>query len=264
MINKLIAPIAARLESNRLERIWKLALVDFKKRYYNDRLGLVWALLHPLLRIAVYFIIFKYVFSYRQDNYGIFLFAGLILWMFFIESTKGGLTIFRRKRYLIESIQVNKLDLFFSHILGVAIGFLFNLASFLIIMICAGILPSWDILWLPSLILNVMLLSFGGAMILAIIGLYFNDITHAWDIVALFGFWTAGIFFRVEDILKHFPWMKWAHPFLGIVHNSRNVTMYGEPPAWDMYLYNWIAGLIMVAIAMVMYYAHNHKVLERL
>ena len=50
-------------ENNRLERIWKLAQVEFKKRYYNDRLGLVWALLNPLFQMGIYYLVFKYIYK---------------------------------------------------------------------------------------------------------------------------------------------------------------------------------------------------------
>jgi ABC-type polysaccharide/polyol phosphate export permease len=64
-------------ENNRLERIWKLAQVDFKKRYYNDRLGLLWALINPIFKVIVYFLVFSLFFKVQQENYGLYLFSGI-------------------------------------------------------------------------------------------------------------------------------------------------------------------------------------------
>ena len=59
MINKILRPLIKRLpENNRIELIWKLAQVDFKKRYYNDSLGLFWALLNPIFRILIYCLLY--------------------------------------------------------------------------------------------------------------------------------------------------------------------------------------------------------------
>jgi len=238
--------------------------VDFKRRYYNDKLGLVWALLHPLLRIAIYYYIFKYVFQVREEDYGIFLFSGLILWMFFAEISKSGMRVFRSKRYLIESVQVKKIDLFYSQVLASFLGFLFNLASFYIIAAISGIIPTIHVLWLPILLLQVLVISFGASLFLAVTHLYFNDIQHAYDILILLGFWTAGIFFPPEQILAGAPWIKYVHPFLGIVDNMRNISMYGTGINWEFFWINSAAAVVILAAGLAMFYGFSHKVLERL
>ena len=45
-------------KSNRLERIWLLAKIEFKLRYYENKLGLLWALIKPLLQMAIYYVAF--------------------------------------------------------------------------------------------------------------------------------------------------------------------------------------------------------------
>ena len=47
--------------SNKLERLWLLAKIEFKMRYYENRLGLLWALLKPVLDICIYYIAFKVI-----------------------------------------------------------------------------------------------------------------------------------------------------------------------------------------------------------
>lgn len=41
-------------ENNQWERIWILAKTDFKLRYYETTLGLIWAFLHPIIRMVIY------------------------------------------------------------------------------------------------------------------------------------------------------------------------------------------------------------------
>ncbi len=226
MINTLLKPVIRFIpENNRWERIWKLAQVDFKKRYYNDRLGLFWALLNPLFQIMIYFFVFKYVFKVPTENYGIFLFAGMIMWMFFAEIAQKGLAMIRSKKYLLENIQFNKMDLFYSTMITGFLGFFFNLVAFTIICHVLGIYYSWTFLKFPILLINVIMIGLGVSMILATIQIFFKDIVHAWSIVMLFGFWTSGVFFRAEKFLEIFPPILYIHPFNGIIINMRNITM---------------------------------------
>ena len=105
-------------ENNRFERIWMLGKVDFRKRYYDSKLGLVWALINPLFRLCVFYYVFTVLFERGGDNFVLHLFSGLIFWFFFVETTKKALVIFKQKKYLIENISFNKLDLFYSLILS--------------------------------------------------------------------------------------------------------------------------------------------------
>jgi len=88
VINKITAPVLRKIpENNRFERIWTLAKVDFKKRYYDSVLGMVWALLNPLLRLAVYTLAFEFIRNAQFENFHIYLFSALLCWMFFTELT---------------------------------------------------------------------------------------------------------------------------------------------------------------------------------
>jgi len=68
MLNNVVDKLINRIpENNRVERIWKLAQLDFKKRYYNDNLGILWSLLEPLFRIGIYYFIFKVVLKVKES-----------------------------------------------------------------------------------------------------------------------------------------------------------------------------------------------------
>ena len=109
MIKKLLGHIYINNFSSysRLERIWKIAQVDFKKRYYNDRLGLLWALINPLTQISIYYFVFTRIFQRNQENFVLYLFCGILTWLAFTEATKMGSRVLIRKKYLTENIQFN-------------------------------------------------------------------------------------------------------------------------------------------------------------
>lgn len=264
MLNSFIKPFERYLpENNRLERIWKLAQVDFKKRYYNDKLGLFWALLNPILQICVYWYIFGHVFKLDKiDNYGIFLFAGIILWFAFSEASHKGLSIIKSKRYLLENIQFNKLDLFFAQVLSVFLGVGFNLVAFLGLCLVFGYRFDLSILLLPIILFNVALISLGVSMILATIQIFFKDIIHAWSIIMLLGFWTSGTLLQGEKLIASFPPIQYIHPFVGIIINMRAITM--EIGEWNnkLMLVDLLWGLGLFLIGRYLFQKFSSKALE--
>ena len=117
-------------ENNRIERIWLMAKFDFVTRYYGSFLGLFWALLKPLFQLLIYYFVFTVIFNNSTEHFLMFLFVGIILFQFFTEAAGGSLRIFKSKRYLLENIQINRLDIFYAAICATFIGFLFNFTAF--------------------------------------------------------------------------------------------------------------------------------------
>src|SRR5687767_1665844 len=87
-------------KTNKLERLWLLAKIEFKLRYYENKLGLLWALLKPIMDICIYYIVFQVVLQQNIPAFASYLFIGLILWNFFIESTSGTVALLHTKKYL--------------------------------------------------------------------------------------------------------------------------------------------------------------------
>ena len=122
--------LANFLNSNRFERIFLLAKTDFSTRYYGSVLGLLWAFINPFFKLLVYYFAFSYlIFRNRDHKFVLYLFTGIILWTFFAQTTKQGMRVLNTKRYLIQNIEINKVDIFLSHAISNFIGLLFNLFS---------------------------------------------------------------------------------------------------------------------------------------
>ena len=51
--------------SNKLERLWLLAKIEFKLRYYENKLGLLWALIKPVMDMTIYYVAFKIILKHK-------------------------------------------------------------------------------------------------------------------------------------------------------------------------------------------------------
>src|SRR5919202_5703251 len=118
--------------SNKSERLWLLAKIEFKLRYYENKLGLLWALIKPIMDVGIYYVVFKVIMKTDVPAFASYLFIGLILWNFFVESTSGTIQILNTKKYLYEYSNMNKLEIYVSTLLSNSIGFFFNLVMFVI------------------------------------------------------------------------------------------------------------------------------------
>lgn len=264
MLSQILSPVARFFpENNRLERIWLLAKVDFKKRYYESILGLFWAFMNPLFKVAVYWFAFTYLMGNKDPNFGFYLFLGLLIWLFFGEVTNKSMKVFKSKKYLIENIQFNKMDLFYSLMISSSIGFLFNFSAYYVLSMFK--IPFYtSIVWLPILVSNLIIVALGVGLILACLSLYIKDLEHVWTMVLQAGFWTAPILFRGEAIMEKAPFLLYINPVSGLIINVRHAIFYGTEMDWFMFVYNFAYGFFLLAIGLWLFRICSPQIIERL
>lgn len=254
VINKIAEPVINLLpENNRFERIWILAKFEFKKRYYDSALGMVWALLNPLFRLAVYTFAFKYIRDSNKENFSLYLFSGLLIWMFFTELTNKGMNALKQKKYLVENIQFNWIDIFYALTASTLIGTAFNFMAYFVMSLFFQIYPSIYTLWFPLLILNMSIITLGFSIILASLNIFIKDINHVWSIVILAGFWTAPIFFYLEDFPEKYNFLLYIHPASSVLINIRNSIFYNQQIDWMFFAWGWFYALITMVIALLLF-----------
>lgn len=265
-MSSLVGDIYFRLNVHRrLERIWKIAHIDFKKRYYDSFLGLFWALLNPLFRLGIYYFIFTTFFSEgRIENFALYLFSGLITFLYFKELSTNAMTIFNSKRYLIESIQISKIDLFYSSAISCTIGYLFNLFAFVLMSLFFSIQYSFNVLYMIPIIITICIMGTAFGIILATIRIFFKDIVQFWMMASLLMFWSCPIFYRGEAIIEKVPIIMYLNPMSGVIHNVRPVLMYATPPDFFWIIYTFCFAVLLYLISLVVLKKGTKKVLENL
>lgn len=266
MINQIFKPILERLpENNRLERIWVLGKTDFLKRYYGSFLGIVWAFFNPLLKLIVYYLVFTIVFKSQTPNFAMFLFLGLIIFSFFQEATTFSLTIIEKKKYLLESVPIEKLDIYYAASLSSLLAFGFNFSAYFLISLFTPIQLSWSaLIFFPLLLLNLLIFTLAVMLIISILQVHLKDFIHLWNLGVFALFWFSGVFFPVDPSLT---WktagMAFATPLTGIIHNARELLIYGSSINWVYFIYDFAYGGLLLCIGMFIFKRYSSYTLEK-
>jgi ABC-2 type transport system permease protein len=253
--------------SNKSERLWLLAKIEFKLRYYENKLGLLWALIKPLMDIAIYYVVFQTILKQNIPAFASYLFIGLILWNFFLESTTGTVQILNTKKYLYEYSNMNKLEIYVSTLLSNSIGFFFNFIMFLLFFNLlekhAG--PSTiQTLWIIPLFINLYILSLATSLILSNIYIIAKDITQVWQVFTSFLFFLSPIFYRLDTFKEALPSFDYLNPLAGIIINARKTTMEGTPPDFKLFVFDFAYAIFLLMIGMFLLNKLGSKAAEKL
>jgi ABC-2 type transport system permease protein len=251
--------------TNKLERFWLLAKIEFKLRYYENKLGLVWALAKPVSDIAIFYIAFELIMKSGIPNFVSYFFIALVLWNFFVESTSGTISLLATKKYLYEYTNMNKIEIYVAVLGSNLIGLFFNLFMFSIyfLFIQGGGFSIYNI-FLIFIILNLAILSLGVSLILSSLFVIAKDIAQVWTIIISLGFWISPIVFKLDEFRKSMPGLDYINPIAGIIINARRVILYSQPPEWDLFYWNFGYSIFFLLIGVYVLNKLGSKAAEKL
>lgn len=253
--------------SNKFERVWLLAKIEFKLRYYENKLGLLWALLKPVLDICIYYIAFKIILKQNIPAFASYLFIGLILWNFFLESTTGTIQVLQTKKYLYEYSNMNKLEIYLSTLFSNAIGFFFNFIMFVLfynLIEASSSGMSFQNFWIIPLFVNIFILSLAFSLLLSNIYIVAKDINQLWQVFTSFLFFLSPIFYKLSTFKESLHGFEYFNPLAGIIINARRVMMEGTYPDFRLFVFDFVYAVILLMLGFAMLNKLGAKAAEKL
>jgi lipopolysaccharide transport system permease protein len=188
--------------------LWQMIGADLRGRYAGSVLGLFWNVIHPLILISIYILVFSRLIGARLGSdlgdayaFGIYLCAALLPWNAFAEVLSRSTSIYAEHGNLVRKIAFPKI-LLHLYVLGTAAvhaGLI--TVIFLCFLIAVGHLPPPLALgmWLGIFLLQLALAA-GLGLVTSIVNVYFRDMTPLVGVGLQLGFWLTPIVY-VADVL---------------------------------------------------------------
>lgn len=251
-------------ENKRLERIWVLTKSDFIQRYYGSFFGVFWAFLNPLFQLLIFYFIFTWFFDTKIQNYALYVLSGLLMWMFFSETTRKGLLLLKNKKYLYENISINKLDIFFASISSTLIALVINFIIYFIVSLFLQVDYGISVILFPYLVFLSCAFIFSVSLLLSLLNVFFEDIDHVWDIALLAIFWTIPLFYQQDLIIDKYSFLLYLNPMTGIIINLREVLLLSQWPSWDIMFYETAVIAVLLILSLALFKKYHFKSAEKL
>ena len=223
---------------NHRELLYFLVWRDVKVRYKQAILGIAWAVLAPVLSVLV----FSFIFGARglnmnaalppglEDKTSLFIFAGLIPWMFISHGIgTGGLSLVNQQN-LLSKIYMPRLYIPASTIGSGLVDMFIASAVFFIWLLARGYVPSAQIVFLPLLVLLSILLSLGMAFALSAATVTYRDLRFLIPFITQIGMWLSFVIVPYKSMAAFESKWQYAlllNPFFGIVDAFRACLFHG-------------------------------------
>lgn len=228
---------------------------DFKVRYAQTTIGLLWALIQPVVTLLILGLVFgKFVGVKTDIPYLLFAMTGMTIWTYFsFVMTNAGSSIIASQG-MVKKIYFPRLIIPLSKAAVGLIDLAISLVIMVILMIYYGIAPSANAWLAPLFILMGMIAALAVGIWLSALTVRFRDFQHIVPFMVQIGLYVTPIAYPADFAMKQLP--SWAatiyylNPMAGVIQGFRWSVFGGEAPGSMMYvsfamiLFIFVTGLL--------------------
>lgn len=220
-----------RSEKNYWKDLWHyrelfyiLSWRDIKVKYKQTVLGVLWAILRPLLTMIVFTIVFGKVAKMEMTStvpYTIIVFAGLLPWQFFSNSlTECSNSLIGNER-LITKVYFPRMIIPASSVITSFIDFCISFIILLGLFLVYGYIPPAEIFAMPLFWIMAFLASFGPGLYLTALNVKYRDFRYIIPFIVQFGLFISPVGYSSSQIPEKWQALYALNPMVGVIDGFR-------------------------------------------
>jgi len=245
--------------SHQFDLIINLARRNFFLQFRGSFLGLLWALLLPLIQLMVFVFLFQRVVPLGIENYPAFVYTALLPWTWFNVSILSAGSLFLVHRDLVRRPNFKPSTLALVAALTNLLTYLVALPIVFVLLAISGRAITWTVLLLPLIMLIQAALIVGLSLFIATWNVFYRDVQHVTSIALMLLFYLTPVFYSLDKLKPQYRVPFMLNPMAGLVQAYRAVLYEGAVPDWSGLL---VAGMVAVAALGIGYLSYRRQIHE--
>lgn len=217
------------------ELLYFLTWRDVKVRYKQTALGVIWAILQPLLTMLISTLIFGRLggFGARTGGipYPIFAYAGLLPWTFFSNAITTSGNSLVGSANLITKVYFPRMIIPGAAVAAGLVDFFIAFLLLIGLMLYYQVTLTWNLLLFPALVFLTALLATGVGMWLSALNVKYRDIRFALPFIVQLWMFLSPVFYPSNVLPEKYRRIFALNPLTGIIDAYRS-ALFGQPIDW--------------------------------
>jgi lipopolysaccharide transport system permease protein len=223
------------IEAGRTERLyWKdlwnyrelfyfLAWRDILVRYKQTVVGILWALIRPLLIMVVFTVVFGKLAKLSSEGvpYPILVFAAMLPWQFFANAFSESSNSLIGNANLISKVYFPRLVIPTSSVIVSFVDFLISGFILIALMLWYNFWPSWRFIALPPLIVVAFATAMGAGLWIAALNVKYRDFRYIVPFIVQFGLYISPVGFSSSVVPEQYRLLYSINPMVGVIDGFR-------------------------------------------
>jgi lipopolysaccharide transport system permease protein len=236
------------------ELLYFLTWRDVKVRYRQTALGVAWAVLQPLLTMAIFSVVFGRLANLPSEGlpYPIFTFAALLPWQLFAGAlTRAGTSLVSSSN-LLTKVYFPRLIIPIAAVAAGLVDFAIAFVVLIGLVLYYGVVPGAPVLWLPVLVLFALLAALAVGLWLSALNVKYRDVQHLIPFLVMAWMYASPVAYSANLI----PGGKWRllyalNPMAGVIQGFRWALAGGEAPGSTIFV---SAAVVLVLLVGGLFY----------
>jgi len=222
--------------------VWR----DVKIRYKQTLLGALWAIIQPFFTMLVFTLFFGTLAKIPTEGipYQLFSYCALVPWTYFATTLSFAGNSLVSNQELITKVYFPRVAVPASAVLSGLVDFAISSLVLIGMMIWFRVLPSWELILWPFLVIPLVILALGVALFLSSLNVKYRDVKYVLPFVTQFWLFLTPIIYPTSLIPERFQFLMYLNPMAGIIDAFRDSFL----PTRHV---NWTALGISFGISMI-------------
>ncbi len=223
--------------------VWR----DIKVLYAQTVMGFAWAVLNPMVQIIIFSIIFGKVAKLPTDGipYVLFSTVAIIPWTYMSESMSASSQSLVSGQSMLGKIYFPRLLFPLTPVLAKLVDFSISLVLLTAVLIYYKVSPTWNLLYLPLLVLLMMSVPTGIGLWLSALAIRFRDVKFAMPFVIRMLIYSAPILYTASSVPEKYRIIYSLNPIVAVIEGYRAAIL-GLPMPWEFIVPGAAVAVILI------------------
>jgi len=233
---------------------------DIKVLYAQTVLGFMWALLNPLIQIAIFTIIFGGVAKIETDGipYMLFVTVAIIPWTYMSNAMSTASSSLVSGQGMLGKIYFPRLIFPVTPILAKLVDFLISIVLIGAVMAYFKVWPGMNLIYLPLFFLMMIAVPLGASLWLSALAIRYRDVKFAMPFFIRMLVYSAPIVYTASAIPDQWRFYYSLNPIVGVIEGYR-ATLLGLPIPWEFIVPGMVTSALIV-VGGLLYFHRMEKV----
>jgi lipopolysaccharide transport system permease protein len=245
------------------ELFYVLAWRDISVRYKQTVVGVLWAVLQPLMLTVIFTFVGRLAnFPSEGVPYLLWSFAATMPWQFFSASLTASSQSMIINSNLVSKVYFPRLIVPAGAVVTSMVDLLITLCIFLLMMAWFQFLPTWRFIALPPLILLAFLAALGPGLLITALNVKYRDFRYIVPFIVQVGMYISPVIYGstvIEAKSPHLVWLYALNPMVGVIDGFRWALLGGRGGAMPLTFFSSIAVTIFFLILGVWYFRKTER-----
>lgn len=240
--------------------LWFLTLRGIKAKYAQSVLGVGWAVIQPLFSTLVFTVVFGSLAKIDSNGvpYFLFSFTALVPWTFFSNTLNESANSLVANANMISKVYFPRLVLPLSSIFSKGVDFLISFMVLIGFLVYFQLLPGWQVVFLPWLLVVLLMTSLGIGMILSAMAVQYRDVKHAMTFAVQLLMYAAPVVYPTTNVPERWQFWYALNPMVGVIEGFRSVFIHTIP-----FPYEWMVSGSVVSVIIFVFALFYFRRMER-